>query len=264
MSLKSLARDLAPPFIWRGASAAKRALSKPPPPAPVYGHSGDYRTFDEALAASTGYDCDEAVAYAMRETMAIDQQRCSHAAMRLLAAIEYAYIRSGALRVLDFGGGLGGHYLIAKAHVPVESWTVCELPRMAKIGRKHWAGDKTISFTDRIQDQRPTIVLASGSLQYCRDPYSVLALLIALKANFVILDRLPIMTRQRLTVQLVPPHLFGGSFPAWFLEEEKVCATLHGYALTLQWRLPEHVAQIDGQLHDVYRGMLLSCTTHLR
>ena len=245
--LKSLARELTPPVVWRGISLVKNKFLK-------YGHSGTYASFEQALSESDGYDSVEAVAYAEAE---LERQNghLSTRIMRLLAALQYVNAREGRLRVLDFGGSVGGLYFMTRPFLNIEAWRVCELPRMARAGRKRTDG--VLEFTEELSDCSANVVLASGSVQYCRDPYQTLRTLLPL-GRYVVLDRVPLLAEDRLTVQRVRPYLFQGSFPAWFLSEAKLLAELRDWRCIMRWTLPEHLAELDGWLQELYHGFLLS------
>jgi len=254
--LKTITRNLCPPLIWHGAAAVKRSLSEQPPPPPAYGFTGSYANYDDAMKECEGYDADCAVQYAILETRKICQDApLDSRTMRLLAAFKMAS-HIGPLRVLDFGGSLGGHYLLLNRFLNIESWTVCELPKMAHAGRDYHGPHERLTFITNIYGCAPNVILASGALQACSSPYSEISRLLETGARYFIVDRVPLLSEERLTVHRVPPHIYPGSYPDWFFSESKFLEAFSGCTLRLRWRLEEHMAHLDGILQDVYGGFL--------
>jgi putative methyltransferase (TIGR04325 family) len=83
--------------------------------------------------------------------------------------IQQSQITNHKLRVFDFGGNVGIHYLTYSTYLKYPdnlSWTVCELPEIVKVG-KSINNEPKLSFTTNFEDASSTdIFLASGSIQY--------------------------------------------------------------------------------------------------
>lgn len=89
--------------------------------------------------------------------------------------------------------------------------------------------------------------MASGSIQYQRDPYACIAELQDLSSAWLIIDRMALVDtpRDRLTVQDTT-GVYDARFPAWFLSRERIDAALAGWELLLNWVLDEHW-NLDGE-----------------
>jgi putative methyltransferase (TIGR04325 family) len=114
--------------------------------------------------------------------------------------ITYAYVIALAahlktnLSILDWGGGLGHYYQIAKAVMPDVSFEFhCkEVPLMAEVGRLlnpevHWYSDE--SYLERSYD----LVMVNGSLQYMEDWNGTLRQLSQVVKEHFFLTRLPVV-----------------------------------------------------------------------
>lgn len=254
-------RDLCPPALWRWA----RRFSP-------YGWSGDYASWDEAVRASEGYDAPqivETVARATREVLegraaferdgvTFDEPEVRWPLMACLLLV--ASRRGGRLNVLDFGGSLASTYLQHR-------------DLLQRVGPVHWSVVEQAQFVERAAAlpfppevsffttveactaaHAPDVVLLSSVLQYLPTPYDTLRELLALGAPYILLDRTPMVrgSRDRLTIQRVPPHIYRAVYPAWFLSEERVGALFRpSHALITEFESLDR-ANIDGR----FMGML--------
>jgi putative methyltransferase (TIGR04325 family) len=213
-----------------------------------YGFDGDYANFDAATAAcGSGYHAPEAIAYARQNTRP-EGLDFSHLDIQLLAALQTVRPR----RVLDFGGALGRHYFRLNRMVRADDWRVVELPETAAVGTAEYANG-ALSFGTRLE--RADVVVASGALQYVADPYGTMSELAAC-APYLIIDRLPIIERDCLTVQRVDPSLFVGAFPAWFLSQERFRTETAGFELMMSWSVPGHRVRVNGVDLEPFKGFL--------
>jgi putative methyltransferase (TIGR04325 family) len=168
-------------------------------------------------------DIAEVVAY--KTAQPLDRwQILSEQAMNTIAAVAVAAaeVSGRPLRVLDFGGGCGFHYLHASATLafPLQ-WAIVETPLMAKAATKLAANRFTV-FTDIASAasalQSVDLVHVSGALQYTSDPLATLRELAALQPLHLALLRFPMWphgTKSGVQVSLLdqqglgpmPPHI---------------------------------------------------------
>ena len=99
----------------------------------------------------------------------------------------------GVSSVLDFGGGCGQHYKLAKRQWPDLHWAVVETSAMARRASE-LATDKLRFFTD-IQSAAEwlgaiDVMHSNSALQYHPDPVETLRRLCSLKATRMLWDRL--------------------------------------------------------------------------
>lgn len=213
-----------------------------------YGFFGDYRSFAEAEGlCGLGYANPSTIAYARRNARVYGTHR-SHLDLQVLAAM----LTVRPSRVLDFGGGLGGRYFRLNHFVRAETWNVVDLPTTAAAGNAEFA-DGILNFTTTIEPA--DLVLASASLQYVKDPYLTLREL-ADSAPYLLIDRVPLIERDRLTIQRVDPELFDGSVPAWFFSEKRFLEETSRFTTVLSWNVQSHSVMLDGKEINPFQGFL--------
>jgi putative methyltransferase (TIGR04325 family) len=213
--------------------------------------SGDFASWQEAKAASQGYDDASIVERVRRATQ---QARAGVGLIErdgvvladgernfpLLAALQHVALARGRLRVLDLGGALGGTYDQVRKQLPAElslDWTVVEQPDYVACGARHFAGAE-LHFEASLEQalaQAPDVVLLSSVLPYLQEPRAALAGIVAAGCPYIIFDRTPVLRdpvgRDRLTVQHVNLPEYSASYPAWFFAEASLLEAFRpGYA----------------------------------
>jgi len=113
------------------------------------------------------------------------------------------------INVLDFGGGGGQHYVMAKTVLdPNDSikWNVVETSAM--VNKAKQIADSNCQFFDSINSARENmakidLVFTSSALQYCSDPLLYLQKLVDLDAPFFFLTRTPFVndSQEIITIQ---------------------------------------------------------------
>lgn len=104
-----------------------------------------------------------------------------------------AHLRT-RLSVLDYGGGLGHYYSLAKALMPDLSlhYSCKDVPSMVELGRK--LNPDICWFTDdSCLDSTYDLVIISGSFQYIRHWQEFLRTIARTTGNYLLLTRIPIV-----------------------------------------------------------------------
>jgi putative methyltransferase (TIGR04325 family) len=185
----------------------------------------------------------------------------------VLAALLYVASRNrNRLSVLDFGGALGGSYYQNRgflAHLERLRWRVVEQPHFVAAGRKHFENE-ALGFVDGLEQcvatETPDVILLSSVLQYLEDPFAFLGRLAALGVPFVLIDRTPVLRtgKSRISVQVVPPHIYAASYPCWlFAESELLAPMAGGYAVRLRFDAHAGTPIVLGAEAGGYRGAFL-------
>jgi putative methyltransferase (TIGR04325 family) len=159
------------------------------------------------------------------------------------AMARVALARGGRLAVLDFGGGLGSSYLQCRAFLgdaAVHSWSVVEQPELVAIGQREIARDALrfhCSIEEALGSGMADVALLSSVLQYLEDPWSVLDRILQAKIPYLLIDRHPCsLTRELITVQVVPPSLYAASYPSWLFDCPRMLERLgEHYELLATW-----------------------------
>lgn len=207
--------------------------------------SGDYPSWAEATADSTGYDSDVIVERVTSAALKVERGDAVYERDGVLFdAIEYSWPmlaglmwvaarNGGRLDVVDFGGALGTsfyqnrRFLAPLAHV---RWNVVEQPRFVEVGRRLFADDERLRFHSDL-DSCPTIageaLLLSSVLQYLEEPHAIVTAA-ARRFRYLLVDLTPVHDgpRDRLTVQTVPPSIYPARYPCWLFSEASLLSRL--------------------------------------
>lgn len=234
MSISHIVKELTPPVFMH---FAKRLCGNGPG---SYGLSGDYHSWAEALAASTGYDSELILEKTRASLLKVKNGAATYERDSVLFdEIEYAYpmlaglmwvaaCSDGKLNVLDFGGSLGSTYFQNCAFLtglPQVNWNVVEQKRHVEAGKADFEDERLrfyASIAECLADTQPNVVLLSSVLQYLEQPYAILDQILALPCDHVIIDRTPFWDgpTDRLCVQTIPPCIYPASYPIWILSRQ--------------------------------------------
>jgi len=268
----------------RVARAVRRRLFQRPvrPLAPIV-FTGDYASWDEAKAASDGYESsvilDRTTAALLkvkrgdavyeRDSVVMDQPEYPFPV--IAALLRAASINGGRLTVLDFGGSLGSTYFQCRkllAGVARVEWLVVEQPGHVARGRQLFEDNGLrffLSPEECLQRYRPNALLLSGVLQCLPDPHGTLRSLMALRVPHLIIDRTAFYrgNRDRLTVQAVPEWIYPASYPSWFLSESKLTSAIAdaGYRLVVDFKGTDDLSPLDAPGSGYYKGFVFDLRT---
>ncbi len=162
------------------------------------------------------------------------------AAHNMLVSFAYALAlaahRKERVSMLDWGGGIGHYYEIAKAILPgVEIDYHCrDLPRLAVAGRALHPG-ATFSDDDSCLDRRYDLVLASSSLQYSEEWRETLRRLAGATGGFLYVARVPVALQSPSFVVLQAAYAYGyeTEYLSWVLNREELLSTASASGLEL-------------------------------
>lgn len=239
MSAKSLARNLLPPVLTdllRRVTALGNA--------PEWEYVGDSWPNDKAV--QDGWN-DESVASAEKAKWSrvleltagaqplglahealvpVNTELAAHNNTMILAYVLALSARQAdSISILDWGGGLGHHYVLARSLMEgVEIDYHCkDVPRLAEAGREllpeaHFYEDEDECFA-RSYD----LVMANNSLQYSPEWRIVLSRLAASARKFLLLGSLQLVTDVPSFVVVQRPHKFGylTEYMSWQLNREE-------------------------------------------
>lgn len=179
--------------------------------------TGDFKSWEEALDYSSSYDTKEILKATLAATVKAKENGYifNPGIERVLETIQQFRPK----RVLDFGGAMGKYYFTLKWRIPQVHWDVVDLPATVQAARE-LENERLHFYTSIVSAPKPDLVIASSSLQYCQSPVNVLAELKQLKAP-IFLDRLPMVNRTRLAVQIVTEP-FKARIPVWFLAPDDI------------------------------------------
>jgi putative methyltransferase (TIGR04325 family) len=237
--------------------------------------NGEYSTWDEALAASTGYDSENILkkvkdstlkvkhgeAVFERDSVIFDEIQYS---WPILSGLMWAAARHGSkLDVLDFGGSLGSSYFQNRKFLSGLSevhWSVVEQAHFVACGRE-FIQEECLHFYPTIEeclvDRTPNVVLLSGVLSHIPDWLSLLQNILATRASTILVDRNPFTLdgKERITVQTVPKWIYPATYPCRFLNETQFLQMFKesGYQL-----IEEFSALDRANIPSIYKGFIFT------
>jgi putative methyltransferase (TIGR04325 family) len=148
----------------------------------------------------------------------------------LRTLIALGAIQSGSsLNVLDFGGGGGYHYTIAKTALDPSkaiNWCVVETSTMSHCAQR--LADGSLRFFPDISSARDSfdefdLVFTSSALQYCPNPLSFLRELVDLDAPYLFITRTPFLESDKtiITTQVSSLQSNGpGPLPSKYIDRK--------------------------------------------
>jgi putative methyltransferase (TIGR04325 family) len=276
MNTRELVKLLIPPLLVQCYRALRSEVEKDALTQEGLHLSGDYPSWDEALAASTGYDSGvilERTKVALlkvkkgdaayeRDSVLFDEIQY---AWPLLAGLMWVAAQSGGkLNVLDFGGSLGSTYFQNRCflqHLQPVRWNIVEQPQIVKTGKECFE-DEHLRFYESaslcFSQTTPNALILSGVLQYLKEPYNALKELSRNPIKYLILDRTPFWEgpTDRLCVQQVPPSIYPASYPAWIFSRSKflACFKSKPFLVVAGFQDPD---RLSGPVPFNYEGMIM-------
>ena len=239
--------------------------------------SGNYTLWEEALKTSTGYDgkvilnkvkdsllkVKNGEAIYERDSVIFDEIQYS---WPLLASLMWVAAQSkGELNIIDFGGSLGSTYFQNRKFLqalPKIRWNIIEQNHFVDIGKKYFEDDIIKFFYDIescVKQCSPNTILFSSVIQYIEKPYLLLERVKAMNFEFILFDRTPFVlnTRDRLTVQTVPPEIYSASYPCWFFDKKEFYAFFEeNYELVADSDALAGMMKIDNSQSGFDKGIL--------
>ncbi len=166
------------------------------------------------------------------------------------------------ISVLDWGGGLGHYYLLARALVPeVELEYHCkDLPIICGRGRILLP---EVHYHDEVESclgRRYDLVVASSSLHYSEHWREIAAQLVAMTGSFLFVTRTPVVFRSPSFVVVQRPTRFhyGTEYLGWFLNRAELLDALDslGTELVREFLVDERPFVHRAPEQCEYRGFL--------
>lgn len=139
--------------------------------------------------------------------------------MRLVFA--YAFIRAAygcpGLKVLDWGGGIGHYYVLARNILPeiALDWTVKDLPLLCSAGERLLPMVRFTSRDDEVLSSQYDFVLASSSLQYSENWRLTAENLVRATGRWLLITRHPVCHRSGDFV--LAQRSYGTVYPGWVI-----------------------------------------------
>ena len=140
-------------------------------------------------------------------------------------------------------------------------WNIIEQANFVDAGKKDLE-DERLHFFTGIEAAHSRygadILMIACAIQYMEHPYELIEKLVGYNIPYILIDNTPYNyeSRDRITIQKVPPAIYTASYPCWFLHYEKVLHAFSKRYNLLSEYLNEDVIELDGR-QIPYRGFLL-------
>ncbi len=268
-----MVRDFLPPVITR--TIVQMRYGKKPK---YLNFSGNYKSWEEALKHSAGYDTDvilekvknsalkvkRGFAFFERDSVAFGKPEYVWPVLAILLWV--ASQKNNSLNVVDFGGSLGSIYFQHKKFLSGMNelkWSVVEQENFVRCGKENFEDD-VLKFFDTMEscarNPRADVCLLSSVLPYLKEPYEVLKEILSYEPSHIVLDRTAFWQESdrddRITVQKVPAKIYDASYPAWFFNEKKFLDFFsQKYEFVAEFKAPEGTIELDGAT-AIYKGFL--------
>lgn len=242
-----------------------------------YGWFGDYATWDDAVADSSGYDSDSILQKVKDASMKVKRGEAAFErdsvlfdkieySWPMLAGLLWTAARThGELSVLDFGGSLGGTYFQNRRFFDglKVQWNVVEQQQFVDFGNENMS-DARLKFFMGLEEcfekQAPQVVLFSSVLQYLPKPFEMIEKVTRLNPAFIIVDNMPFLKQKksRITVQKVDPLIYDASYPCWLLNKKSFVDSFRSYELIENFESNLFI-RVDGE-RIPYEGFIFKAT----
>ena len=152
-------------------------------------------------------------------------------------AVTLASQRRDTVSILDWGGGAGLFFLLARALLPAEvgiDYHCKDLPAICAFGRQALP-DARFHDDDSCLERRYDLVVASSSLQYSEEWHDVLARLAGAVEGYLYLARVPVALRSPSFVVLQRAYRYGfeTEFLSWVFNRDELLAAASDSGLEL-------------------------------
>jgi putative methyltransferase (TIGR04325 family) len=212
----------------------------------IYGFRGDYKSWNDAVKDSVGYDSDIILSKVLDSSLkvidgkaayerdSVTFQRIQYSWPLLTGLLWIASYKKNRLNIVDYGGSLGSSYRQNEAflkHLQELRWSIVEQKKFVRCGKEHFENEHLKFYYDLKTccfENQPDAILFSGVIQYLEKPYAFLEEVLSYKFDFLIFDRTTFIEsgEDRLTIQKAKPTVYKASYPAWFFNREKFLSFL--------------------------------------
>jgi putative methyltransferase (TIGR04325 family) len=243
---------------------------------PKYGWSGSYSTWKEVQEKSNGYNQDlifkkvfettkrviEGEYMYERDSIGFNDHCVNFPLLYLLNKCHNTY---NSCNVLDFGGALGSLFFQHRQHlkeIQNLEWTVIEQADFVSYSTQ-LPCIKEIKFSTDLDENLKTpqdILILSSVLQYIQYPEKLISLLLNHPFKYIFIDRTAFIENSKdiLSLQIVPPHIYEASYPSWFFNEKKLLNQFKNYQILHEFNnCIEPDIEIDGK-RGYWKGFILT------
>ena len=275
-TLRSLLKAIVPPFLWLAAKAllTRKRQQLPDWELCPHGFEGDpsrgwnlarvaasersrFAAFRSAVVAPAALAAAHEV-----DDVGMEFPWAHNLAMSWGYVLAAAAAGQSRLSVLDWGGGLGHSFLLARSLWPELALDYCvrDLPEMAKVGRELLPEVRYVDCDADAFARRYQLVVASGSMHYAIDWRAQVQALTNAASEWLYITRLPTLTNANsyVFVQRVYGLGYDTEYLGWSLNRSEFLAavTQLGFVLAREFLVDEIAPVQNAPEPGRYRGFL--------
>ena len=235
--------------------------------------SGNYSCWQKALGATDSYAASGIINKVRDAALMVKQGKAAYERdsvlfdspdynWRLVSLLLYiSTYNNNKLYLLDFGGALGSSYFQNRdlfQGLSALQWNIVEQSQFVQIGKNEFEDEKLkfyFTIDECLEKNTVNVLLLSSVLQYLESPYGTLERLLEKNIKNIVIDRTGFTRKSEdlLTVQNVPKNIYKASYPAWFLNENRLLEFMKSRHYELKFGFPcEDISNIN----DTYfKGM---------
>jgi putative methyltransferase (TIGR04325 family) len=138
----------------------------------------------------------------------VDEGLFTPESFRTITAVGISSDGLKSINVIDFGGGAGGHFAVAKKAFPEKNlnWLIVETPKMVSFCKEE-ENFNEITFVSNFDEAtefipNPGLIIANASIHYTDDPLITLSTICSLGSEWIFLTRTP-LTNEKDTLLLL-------------------------------------------------------------
>lgn len=147
---------------------------------------------------------------------------------RLLSIFGLLASRKKHINLLDLGGALGSEYWKNSDFLHKFgkgfTWNVVEQDNYAEIGKNEISNNELKFFRNirQLRKEKIDIVILSSVLQYLPDYKSVLYEIMAMEAEYILIERQAVGAQQRICIQHVGENIYHVEYPVRIIDEKEL------------------------------------------
>jgi putative methyltransferase (TIGR04325 family) len=221
-----------------------------------YGWFGNYSSWESLTSLSGGYESGTILDITKSALLKVKNGEAAYERDSVLfeekiypypvvSALLYTAIECDkTLNVIDFGGSLGSTYFQVRDLIPAEvniHWSIVEQENYVRCGQESFEDDVLkfhFTILESLASKKADVLLLSSVLQYLEKPYEFLQEIMQYDFKYILIDRTAFINDNqpdRLTLQIVPPEIYEGRYPAWFFNEKKFLGYFQDYEIKTQF-----------------------------
>lgn len=204
-------------------------------------YTGFYSSWGKALQQTTGYDNKEIFKKVKRAALAVTKGKARFERDSVLfydriydwpllaILLKISAENNDQLNIADFGGSLGSTYFQHRdflSGLKEIRWNIIEQKHFVDFGIKHLKSPNLYFYYDLdncFKDTKPSVFLASGVIEYVKDPLALIDHIIKLKIPNIVFDLTPYIdtSDHKILIQKVSPIIYDASYPIWAFNYQK-------------------------------------------